>query len=461
MTPIMQTRTVAAGALLGLMVVIHGPLAAQPVASGSKKILTFTDYDIWKTASGVTLSGDGQYVAYLIGGKDFGEAVVRHIPTGKEFRFPRGTPTVLPNGAVAYGSPRFTPDNKRVLLPLTPTAAAINQAKADQRKLDEYPKAALAIVDLATGAEIERLEGVTAFQVGGEGAGFLIYRKGPPPEADKDKDTQSPPGPTGSKKGSSPGTPTDRGPGELLIRDLTATVSRTIPDVSEYSLSDDEKTLVYIVSSKNAEKNGVYALNPRFNTAPTPVKVGPGRYSSLTWDEKQTKLAFCYDDSAVPPPHLAPPPHLPGQKPGSGIGSTTPPTKAPERWQLFVWNRHAHTAPSGIAQIPATAVTGGWAALVAPLVAALADAPPPVVRVFSSDTPGLKPGWSLRTSGLSFSRDGRRLFVATAPERPPAPTPPPTSSSTSGTGRMHSFSPCRKSGLRRNAAPAAAALTTR
>lgn len=422
----MRSRGVAAGALLGLMVVIHGPVAAQPAASGSKKVLTFADYDIWKTASGVTLSGDGQYVAYLVGGKDFGEAVVRHIPTGKEFRFPRGTPTVLPNGTVAYGSPRFTPDNKRVLLPLTPTAAAINQAKADKRKLDEYPKAALAIVDLATGAEIERLEGVTAFQVGGEGAGFVIYRKGPPPEANKAKDTQAPPGPTGSKKGSSPETPTDRRPGELFIRDLTATVSRTIPDVSEYSLSDDEKTLVYIVSSKNEEKNGVYTLNPRFNTAPTPVKVGPGRYSSLTWDEKQTKLAFCYDDSAVPPPNLAPPPHLPGQKPGSGIGSTSaPPAKAPERWQVFVWNRHANSAPSGIARVPAAAITGGWAALVAPLVAALADAPPPLVRVFSSDTPGLKPGWSLRTSGLSFSRDGRRLFVATAPERPPAPSTAP------------------------------------
>ncbi|MCS6865829.1 MAG: prolyl oligopeptidase family serine peptidase [Gemmataceae bacterium] len=423
MVRVMRPRVFAFGALLSLIGASAGPLTAQPATSASKKVLTFADYDIWKTASGVSLSRDGQYVAYLVGGKDFGEAVVRHIATGKEFRFPRGTPTVLPNGSVAYGSPRFTPDSRRVLLPLTPTQAAINQAKAEKRKLDDYPKAALAIVDLATGTEIERLEGFTSFQVGGTGAGFVIYRRGPPPETDKEKDAKSlpTPGAIGTKKGASPEAPAARAPGDLLIRDLTATFSRTIPDVSEYTLSDDEKTLVYIVSSKNDEKNGVYALNPRFNTAATPVKVGPGRYSGLTWDEKQTQLAFFYDDSTVPPANLAPPPHLPGQKPGSGISSSTPTTpKAPERWQLFVWQRDTNPTPAGRPRIPAGISNAGWAALVAPVVAATAEAPPPVVRVCGPDTPGLKPGWALRTGGLSFSRDGRRLFVATAPDRTPA-----------------------------------------
>src|SRR5262245_52806438 len=81
-------RAVAALALFGLLVASANTLSAQPAAAEKKKVLTFADYDIWRTASGVTLSRDGQYVAYIVGaeGSD-AEAVVRHIPSGKEHRF--------------------------------------------------------------------------------------------------------------------------------------------------------------------------------------------------------------------------------------------------------------------------------------------------------------------------------------------------------------------------------------
>ena len=104
-------------------------------------------------------------------------------------------------------------------------------------------------------------------------------------------------------------------------------MDRTIADVTEFNLSNDEKTLVYVVSSKNEEKNGVYTMNPRFGTAATPLKSGPGKYSGITWDEKQTKLAFFYDDSQVPSANLAPPPHAPGASAGSGTASATRPCR--------------------------------------------------------------------------------------------------------------------------------------
>src|SRR4051812_2303878 len=81
-------RAVAALTLFGLLVASAGSLSAQPA---SKKVLTFADYDIWRSATGATLSRDGQYVAYLISAeRTDGEAVVRHVPSGKEFRFARG-----------------------------------------------------------------------------------------------------------------------------------------------------------------------------------------------------------------------------------------------------------------------------------------------------------------------------------------------------------------------------------
>lgn len=327
-------RAVAALALFGLMAASVSQVSAQPAdktgegsgepvggSPNKKQVLMYADYDIWRTASGVTLSHDGKYVAYLVGAESTdGEAVVRNVATGKEYRFPRGAVSAL------AAAPKFTPDGQRVLLPLAPTKAEVDKAKADKLKADEMPKSALAIVDLATGTESERIAGVGTFQVAGEGAGFLVFRKpAPTPETGK---TDTPPAP-----GKGPGKGTGKGPGkgatkdgsvtpdktgtDLFIRDLTSTVNRSIANVTEFSLSNDERTLVYIVSAKNEEKNGVYAMNPRFGTAAVPLKAGPGRYSGLTWDEKQTKLAFFYDDSTVPSDTVAPPPRPAGTPMGT------------------------------------------------------------------------------------------------------------------------------------------------
>lgn len=361
-------RAALAVALFGLIVATAGPLSAQP----TKKVLTFADYDVWSATGGVVLSRDGQYVAYLMGseGKD-GEAVVRHVASGKEYRFPRGTVTAFTT------RPQFAPDSKRVFLPLSPTKGDLDKAKADKLKTEDYPKAALAIIDLQTGKELDRIVNVGTYQVAGEGSGFLVYRKGiaaPPPK----KGPGTPPAPPAAGT-----TGTD-----LFLRDLSATVERTIPDVIEYSLSNDEKTLVYVVASKTAAKNGVFAMNPRFGTAAAPVKGGPGRYTGITWDEKQTKLAFYYDDSQVPPTNLAPPPRAVGPDPGS-IGTGLPAPNAPPRWRVFVWNRGSSGAPD---------------------------------EVLGATVPALKPNWQLTGSGLSFSNDGTKLYLQTAPVRAPLTT---------------------------------------
>ncbi|QJX00087.1 Acylamino-acid-releasing enzyme [Frigoriglobus tundricola] len=431
-------RAVAALALFGLMAASVSQVSAQPAETtgggsgepvgGSphkKKVLTYADYDIWRTTSAVTLSHDGKYVAYLIGAENVdGEAVVRNVASGKEYRFPRGAV-----GALA-AAPKFTPDGRRVLLPLAPTKAEVDKAKADKLKADEMPKPALAIVDLATGTESEKISGVGTFQVAGEGAGFLIFRKpAPAPETNKTDTTAAP--------GKGPGKGTGKGPGkgatkdgpatpdktgsDLYIRDLTSTVDRTIANVTEFSLSNDEKTLVYVVAAKNEEKNGVYALNPRFGTAAVPLKAGPGRYSGLTWDEKQGKLAFFYDDSTVPSDTVAPPPRPAGTPVGTTVAAPAGPP-VPPRWRVFVWDRVARSEPAQAARVPLGAASAGFGGLVATAVSV--NAPfthaSALAEVFSPATLGLKKGWALQTTGLSFSQDGTKVFVSTAPERPAA-----------------------------------------
>jgi dienelactone hydrolase len=400
-----------------LIVATAGPLSAQPTTN--KKPLTFADFGNWRSTSGVTLSRNGEYLAYVVGSENNdGEAVVRHVASGKEFRFP-------PANGTAYGggAPQFTPDSKRVLLPQTPTKAALKKAKDDKAKAEDTPKNGLALVDLASGKEIDRIADVGVARVAGEGSGFLIYRHQSPPKEDAGA-------PAAKGKGGGKGkiplagkTDTARdGSTDLLIRDLTGTSDRVLEEVSEYSLSDDEKTLVYVVSSKTDRKNGVYAMNPRFGTAATPVKAGPGRYSNLTWDEKQSRLAFFFDDSRVPAAHVAPPPHLPG---GSvAVPAPLPPAPAvPSRWRVLVWDRYSKADPTGLTRAPAVPAGAGLATVVTPVVAASAPSgpPPALMEVLGPDAPGIKKGWELSEKALSFSLDGTKLYVATAPERGPAP----------------------------------------
>src|SRR5437763_1209803 len=127
-----RARATAGAGLVLLLLAAAGPLSAQP----AKKVLTFADSDIWRTASTPVLSPDGAYVAYAVWpGEGDGESVVRHIPSGKEHRLPRG------RGA-AVVPPKFTPDGKRVLFSLTPTKAEPDNAKADKAKAPDQPHAA-------------------------------------------------------------------------------------------------------------------------------------------------------------------------------------------------------------------------------------------------------------------------------------------------------------------------------
>jgi dipeptidyl aminopeptidase/acylaminoacyl peptidase len=435
----MLPRALAAVGLFALIVGVSGrPVAAQPAPAPAKKVLTFADYDNWNSVSGIVLSRDGSHIAYVVGTEEKdGEAVVRNISTGKEFRFARGSLSKIDS------TPRFTPDGKRVLLPITPTKAQLEKAKADKAKGDDVPKGELLLVDVASGKELDRISGVAAFQVGGEGAGFLIYRKTPTPEEKKDgaKTEGQPTPPVIGKfgKGTFPGKGGQfgaRGDGQsgaqekkygtdLLIRDLTGTQDRVIPEVTNFSLSNDEKTLVYTVSGKAEEKNGVYACNPRFGTAAAPLKSGPGRYTNITWDEKQTRLAFYYDDSVVTPPNVAPPPRPKGAPVGSGTG-LPPSPPPPAKWRVFVWDRPGAGEAARLPNVPIRPAGAGLATAVSPVLAVAAPAATSgPVEVLNPGTPGIKKGWSVVDNSLTFSLDGSKLYVSTAPDRPSprAPTP--------------------------------------
>src|SRR5262249_4464871 len=91
---------------------------------------------------------------------------------------------------------------------------------------------------------------------------------------------------------------------DLVLRNLSDGSERTLNDVTEYSLANDGKLLVYAVGSKDNTKNGMFAVKPGDSAAPVALAEGKGKYVAVAWDENQTQLAFLsarHDPAAKPP----------------------------------------------------------------------------------------------------------------------------------------------------------------
>ncbi len=456
-------RPTGLAAVLGLAACLLAAPADLPAqAPAAKRPLRHSDYEIWNTAAGVRLAPDGKHLVYtLTPGAGDGAVVIRDIPKGTEHRIPSGGRSAADPAeespaaggfAGGTGLPQFTPDAKKVVLHLPPPRSAVDKAKADKKKPEELPKTVLAVIDLATGKVTDRFEKARSFAVAGTGAGYLVYHKEPKPEdqpkakgqpaeqlkaeprpAGKPDDDQPPAG--GRKGGRGMGSDTRPTPprqtagSDLVIRNLADGSETAIADVAEYSVTKDHRQIVYTVQSKAADRNGVFVAPLARAAAAAPVRTGPGRYFRLTWDEKQTKLAFFYAEPGQTP---TPPadgkqsaddpdqrqPRRPGATPP---GQTAPAPPPPTKVRVFVWER---AGKPQVARSPMSAAlsTVAYAAATAARVA-------PAAEVLGPDTPGLKKGYSvIDRGGLSFSADGLKLSVGVAqvPDKPadPAPTNP-------------------------------------
>src|SRR5262245_50463726 len=101
----MRTRIVSLLLLSGLLVAVSTPSQSQTPA---KLPITHNDYNLLPSLHSQALSPDGAYLVCSVAPQDGdSELVVRHIPTGKEYRENRGSrgpaATGLTKGAVGKG----------------------------------------------------------------------------------------------------------------------------------------------------------------------------------------------------------------------------------------------------------------------------------------------------------------------------------------------------------------------
>ncbi len=389
-------RNVALLCTIALLATIpFGVARAQQQAPAAKRPLTHQDYDSWRSVLAQQVSRDGKFVAYAYVPQDGdGEIVVRNITTGVEWRAPRGyRPPVPPpddpgtNVAEFQAEqarllrPVFTADTKFLVFSTEPTKAEVNKAKKEKKKPEDMPKNGLSIMDLSNGT-VTRIERVKTFRVPEDGSGFIAYQmeaKAPTrPEPAASPSTSPEPGASPSTEPSAvapgnaePGAkPESQRPGrsrnkkeygtQLVLRNTTTAAEQKFNDVLDFTISRDAKTLVYSVSSRKEDTNGVYAVTTDSDATATALLTGKGKYQRLTWDEDNTQLAFISDkeDAASKQP----------------------------KFRVYHWNRKD----------------------------------PQATEIVSITSPGFRKEFVVSERGnLSFSLDGSHLFFGTAP--PPEP----------------------------------------
>jgi dipeptidyl aminopeptidase/acylaminoacyl peptidase len=365
-----------------LRFVLLAGAAFAALAQTPKRPINHRDYDSWHTIQTPTLSRDGKFLAYsAVPEEGDGDLVVRNLATGKELKEDCGATPPAPAGAAeepTEGPPvvrsiriAFTHDNAFLIATSFPFHADTEKARKEHKGANEMPRPSLLIVNLAT-LTASRIPDVESFQLPELGDGFVACLHGAKPAAgagaapsqgDSDQDQRAGRGGAGAGRGGR-----NRYGSDLVLRDLRSGQERTFEDVLEYSFPKDGKALLYGVGSRKAETDGVYAVTPGNDAAPTALLAGKGRYTKFTWDLGGRELAFLSDrdDQASKPP----------------------------KFKAYLWDRSG--APA---------------------------------EIISTATPGFESGFGILDRGaVSFSRDGSRLFVSCAPlteiealEKPPAP----------------------------------------
>jgi dipeptidyl aminopeptidase/acylaminoacyl peptidase len=371
---VFQSRSVRRFALF----VCCASLSLGAAAQVAKRPIQHRDYDRWRAIVTPQLSPDGKFVVYGLFPQDGdGEIVVRNLQSSQEWRQAAGMRPEPPRAdfseiQILEGPPPqarglttlFTGDGRFAVVSTFGTKAEIAAAKKAKVKPEDMPKGGLVVFDLTTG-QAQRVERVKSFQLAEKGADVVAYlkeavRERPARGADtaaqktpaEQAATAADPAAEELKKDKKPELGT-----ELVLRDLASGAERSFGDVLEYKLTKDGAQLLYSVSSRAGETNGVYATNVAGDGARLALAQGKGKYAKLAMDEQQTEAAFLTDKDEA--------------------GARTP------HMRLYRWQR---------------GTSGG------------------AVEIVSATTAGFRDACVPSDKGtISFSRDGQRIFFGCAP----------------------------------------------
>jgi dipeptidyl aminopeptidase/acylaminoacyl peptidase len=362
MTRLVSTVLLVASAVAG------NPLrgSAAP-ATGIKIPLDYKAYDSWNAIRGTKLSADGTWVAYALVPQDGDPTlVIRNLTSGAELRETRGL------------APQFTADSKFVVYAIRASNEALHAAERAHKKPDEQPKNGLGILELGTGklTTFERVKSVeVAPDPGSDTIAVQFEAPAPSPKpsvaaiATPKPEASAAPGPKPSPSASPDDLHKIEAGNELRILELANGLHATsLAGVSAYAIAHDGAFVAYAV--EKADKTDAVFVRAAGAGAETSLLAGEGHYDNLTFAPKTQLLAFESDVASFA-------------------------QKAPAYVLYQVDLRASGPAPAAVALAGPT-------------------------------SPGMPAGWAPNTNGtLAYTKDGKRLFLGTAPAPTPAPSGTP------------------------------------
>ncbi|MDP2886889.1 MAG: prolyl oligopeptidase family serine peptidase [Ignavibacteria bacterium] len=327
--------------------------------TAGKKPLNHDVYDGWKRISGESISNDGKWVLYSAEPQEGDAHLVIYNTESRRY-------DTIPRGMNA----KLTESSDFVVFSIKPFFAEVKKLKIAKKKEDDLPKDSLGIVALST-MKLTKIARVKSFKLPEKGSGWVAYQLEKEPadttkkgkKSVEKKDSVSDPADEETTKKDEKGT-------TVVLRNLLMGKEYSFAFGGDYAFSKNGKRFIVATTGNDSTiKAGVLTLNTGKALADTSrsyvdtLAAGKGKYKGVTCDEEGTQAAFVADRDT---------------------------SKAKQRYySLFYWVGNQKSAE------------------------VLAD----------TLTPGLPKKWLISENGrLFFSKDGKRLFLGTAPVPMPEDT---------------------------------------
>lgn len=204
--------------------------------------------------------------------------------------------TANPSYTIARGTnAAFSADSRFAAFHIKPPQEAIRAAKLEKKKADEQPKDSLGILNLNTG-DLALVARVKSFKIPEEGSGWIAYLlEKPLPDTTQTEEPEVTEEPEAEEGEEETEKKKDKKPGTpLVLRSLTSGDETRIADVTDYHFTKDGRFLVYSVSSEDGAADGVFAIDVASGTT-TALMTGEGHYVQLALNEGSSHVAFLSD----------------------------------------------------------------------------------------------------------------------------------------------------------------------
>jgi dipeptidyl aminopeptidase/acylaminoacyl peptidase len=336
-----------------MMVLTVGYLFGGAVATADegkiKRPLEHSDYDLWHTLSGPSISNDGSWILYTINsGKVDGDStvVIRSTKSKKQYSIVRGS------GA------RFSFDSRFAAYRVSPDPDVVKKLKKEKADATRMPQPYLEILDLKSGQPFvaPRVKTFIMPQKNGRWLGYLInkpaesetakagtatigetYEVTPAglqlpekklklkkreelekttrekkPESAAEEELESKPAESGQESKDSKKKKDKPAGSTLVLRDLETGIERRFPDVIRFAFSKFGNSLAFATSFEKSD-NGKNSANKDQSNADASQRTdgvfvfdleklklekileGTGNYRSLAFNEKGNQLALLSD----------------------------------------------------------------------------------------------------------------------------------------------------------------------